>query len=63
MLFRILRLMFQLGWPLRMISPVFGHFNPFLSSYRANPYPQYRALREDHPAYVSRVFRARGSPP
>ena len=58
MLFRMLRLMVHLGWPFRMISPIFGHFNPFLSSYHADPYPQYRALREDHPKYVSRVFRA-----
>jgi cytochrome P450 len=58
MLFRMLRLMVHLGWPFRMISPLFGPFNPFLPSYRTDPYPHYRALREHHPAYVSRMFRA-----
>lgn len=58
MLFRLLRLMVRLGWPFRIISPIFGRFNPFLPSYHADPYPHYRALRETHPRYSSRVFRA-----
>ena len=58
MLFRVLRLMIRLGWPFRVISPLFGEFNPFLSSFRTDPYPQYRAMRAHAPIEKHRVFRA-----
>lgn len=58
MIFRILRWLIRLGWPLRALSHWFGPFNPFLPSFRGDPYPHYRQLREQQPAYVHRVFRA-----
>lgn len=58
MLFRVLRLMVRLGWPFRIVSPLFGEFNPFLSSFRSNPYPQYSAMRARAPIENHRVFRA-----
>lgn len=58
MVFRVLRLMVRLGWPFRIISPVFGRFNPFLPSFRVDPYPQYRAMRARAPIEKHRVLRA-----
>ncbi|MGE4608201.1 MAG: cytochrome P450 [Myxococcota bacterium] len=58
MLFRALRWLVRLGWPMRALSPWFGPFHPFLPSFRTDPYPHYQVLREQHPAYVHRVFRS-----
>ena len=40
--FRLIRL----EWPLRLLNPVFGGFNPFLREYRSEPYPVLRKLCE-----------------
>jgi len=43
---------------LRWLNPIFGRFNPFLPSHRADPHATWRALREAAPVYRSRVFRS-----
>lgn len=58
MLLRILRTIVRMGWPLRLVSPLFGRFNPFLPSHFADPYPQYRRLREGAPVYRHPLFGA-----
>jgi cytochrome P450 len=54
----LLRLLIRLEWPIRLLNPLFGRLNPFLSEYRIDPYPCYHALRANDPVYRSRVFRA-----
>lgn len=49
--FRLIQLLIRLEWPLRLLNPVFGGFNPFLREYRSDPYPVYRKLRERAPIY------------
>lgn len=58
MLLRVLRTIVRMGWPLRVVSPPFGRFNPFLPSHFADPYLQYRGLREHAPVYRHPVFGA-----
>jgi cytochrome P450 len=50
--------MVRLGWPFRVVSPLFGEFNPFLPSFRTDPYPQYRSMRARAPIEKHRVFRS-----
>ena len=33
-------------WPMRLLSPVIGKYNPFHPAFRQNPYPTYARLRE-----------------
>lgn len=54
---RFVQKLIQLEWPVRLVSPLIGKFNPFLREYRENPYPRYRALRETAPVYFSPAFR------
>jgi hypothetical protein len=42
----------------RLASPLFGRWNPFLPAFRADPYPTYRALRSQAPVYRHPVFRS-----
>jgi len=58
MLFDLLRLLVRLQWPLRLVNPIFGRYNPFLYRNIADPYPQYRALREHAPVYAHPLFKA-----
>lgn len=44
-------------WPVRMLKPVMGRFNPFLPDFRRDPYAQYAALRRDAPVYFSPMLR------
>lgn len=46
---RFLQRMVELEWPMRLANPLMGGFNPFVASYRQNPYPHYRRLRERAP--------------
>jgi len=55
---RLLRLLIRLEWPMRVASPLFGRFNPFRPSYRRDPYPTYRALREHAPVYRHPILRS-----
>jgi cytochrome P450 len=47
----------SLEWPVRMLGPLIGKFNPFLSEYRDDPYPFYERLRSRHPVYFSPALR------
>lgn len=57
MFFRLIRRLIAWGWPMRLLSPWFGHFHPFMPDYNANPYPRYRALRRQDPVHFHRVMR------
>ena len=54
---RLFRLLVRLQWPLRLLGPFFGKFNPFLPEQLADPYPQYRRLRTSAPVYFHPLFR------
>lgn len=43
-------------WPMRLLNPVMGDFNPFLPEFRADPYPIYRKLQAKHRVYVGRLL-------
>ena len=43
---------------MRVLNPFFGRLNPFLPSYRRDPYPVLHALRAERPVYRHPVFRA-----
>lgn len=55
--FKVVRTLMDWGWPMRVMNPLFGRFNPFLPAYRRDPYPVYRALREEAPVYFHPLFR------
>ena len=38
-------------WPMRLLNPLLGDFNPFLPEYRVDPYPIYRKLQAKHRVY------------
>ena len=43
---RLLQWIVQQDWLLRLLSPLIGLFNPFLSANRRDPYPAYARVRE-----------------
>ncbi|MCH6562058.1 MAG: cytochrome P450 [Myxococcales bacterium] len=43
---------------LRLASPLFGRFNPFLPQHRRDPHATWRALRSTEPVYRSRALGA-----
>jgi cytochrome P450 len=49
--FRFLRVLIRLGWPMRLLGPFFGRWNPFHPDRLRDPYPGYRALQESAPVY------------
>jgi cytochrome P450 len=51
----VIRLMIRLGWPMRVLRPLFGRFNPFDPERRRDPYPIYARMRREAPVYESRV--------
>jgi hypothetical protein len=55
---RFLQLLVRLEWPVRLASPLFGRWNPFLPAFRADPYPTYRELRSQAPVYRHPIFRS-----
>ena len=57
MLLRILRTLTRLEWPMRLLGPAFGRFNPFSPERRRDPYPLYARLRREAPVYYSRPLR------
>ena len=44
----------ELEWPVRLLNPLIGKFNPFLPEFRHSPYPFYQRLRQQAPVYYSR---------
>ncbi len=55
-MFRLLRWLVQLGWPMRVLNPLFGAYNPFHPDRVTDPYPGYRALRSREPVFQSRLL-------
>lgn len=55
---RLIQWLFRQERLLRLAGPLFGRFNPFHPSYRRDPAPSWRALRETSPVYRSRIFQA-----
>jgi cytochrome P450 len=54
---RLVQSLIRMEWPVRLLNPVIGKFNPFLPEFRRDPYPFYRALQAKHPVYFSPVLR------
>src|ERR1043166_7422809 len=54
---RLLQWLIRIEWPMRLLQPLFGAFNPFLPEFRQDPYPFYERLRTRAPVYFSRAFR------
>lgn len=48
--------MARLGWPMRMLGPFFGRYNPFHPDFLRDPYPHYARLRRQAPVYRHPVF-------
>jgi len=55
--FRLLRLFIRLRWPMRLLAPFFGLWNPFDPERLRDPYPGYRALQERAPVYRNPLLR------
>lgn len=54
----MLQAVIRMEWPVRVLSPVIGKYNPFHPDFRIDPYPSYRRLRETAPVYKSPVLRS-----
>lgn len=54
---RLIQSLIRLEWPVRLLNPVIGKFNPFLPEFRLDPYPFYRTLQSSHPVYFSPALR------
>ena len=54
---RILRWMVRSEWPVRILSPAIGRYNPFHPRFRRDPYRAYRRLQSESPVYFSPVLR------
>ncbi len=54
---RALRWMVRAEWPVRLLSPAIGRYNPFHPGFRKDPYRVYRRLQSDAPVYYSRALR------
>jgi cytochrome P450 len=53
---RVFQTLIRWQWPIRLLNPLLGDFNPFLPEFRVDPYPFYRALQTKHRVYVSRAL-------
>jgi cytochrome P450 len=56
-MFRFLALLVRLGWPIRVLDPLFGSYNPFHPDQRRDPYPRYHRLRARAPVYRHPLLR------
>lgn len=54
---RAIQTLIRMEWPVRLVAPLIGRFNPFLPEFRRDPYPAYRRLREADPIYFSPSLR------
>lgn len=52
----LMQAVIRMEWPIRVLSPLIGKYNPFHPAFRVDPYPSYRRLRETAPVYKSPVF-------
>ena len=53
---RLFQTLVRWEWPLRLLNPLLGDYNPFLPEFRVDPYPFYRRLQAKHRVYVSRLL-------
>ena len=53
---RVFQTLIRWEWPLRLLNPLLGDFNPFLPEYRVDPYPFYRVLQAKHRVFVGRLL-------
>ena len=53
---RVFQTLIRWEWPIRLLNPLFGDFNPFLPEYRTDPYPFYRVLQARHRVFVGRLL-------
>ena len=53
---RLIQTLVRWEWPMRLLNPVMGDFNPFLPEYRVDPYPFYRKLQSKHRVYFARLL-------
>ncbi len=53
---RLIQTVIGWGWPMRVLGPLIGPFNPFHPRYRIDPYPTYRRMREEHPVHFPRAL-------
>ena len=54
---RLIQNLIRREWPVRLLSPLIGKFNPFLPEHAADPYPGYHRLRASDPVYFSPALR------
>lgn len=54
---RLMQTLIGWEWPMRLLSPVIGEFNPFLPEFRRDPYASYRRIQSRHRVYTNRLFR------
>jgi cytochrome P450 len=52
----VLQTLIRWEWPMRLLKPVLGDFNPFLPEFRADPYPFYRKLQAKHRVFSGRLL-------
>ena len=45
-------------WPMRLLHPAMGLYDPFVPAVRYDPYPTYRELRRRDPVHWHSVFRS-----
>jgi cytochrome P450 len=53
---RVYQTLIRWEWPLHVLNPLLGPFNPFVKEYRVDPYPTYRRLQASHPVFFSRML-------
>jgi cytochrome P450 len=56
-LLRVLRWMVRAEWPVVILSPAIGRYNPFHPRFRRDPYRTYRRLQSEAPVYYSPALR------
>jgi cytochrome P450 len=54
---RLVQRVIEMEWPIRLLGPLIGQFNPFLPEFRRDPYPSYRRLQTRSPVYFSPGLR------
>ena len=54
---RVFQTLIRWEWPMRLLNPLLGDFNPFLPEFRVDPYPFYRRLQAKHRVYTQPLAR------
>jgi cytochrome P450 len=56
--FRVVQSLVSWQWPMRLLDPLMQPYNPFLDTYRTDPYPALHVLRSRAPVCFHRVLRS-----